>query len=193
MPAKSPSRDDPDPPTRHRRRSQLFLPASGLSPDDSVWSSQLDEMVAVERLNQRAEDERREEAARRRGFVQGQVCAFLSEGYSRAAAARAAGIRAETLSRWCRQDPAFAAAARAAEDGRQVQPKQRRRRKMTAGVQVALLRLLQTGVTRAEAAAGVGISRQTFYTWFQRLPEFRDAVLAAEDAAALARLPAGLR
>ncbi|MHB8341055.1 MAG: hypothetical protein ACYDB7_07755 [Mycobacteriales bacterium] len=177
-----------------RRSIRTFMTDPGFSPDDPAWHSQVEEMWAIERLHQRREEVRREAEALQRAFVQGQICAYLTEGYSRAAAARAAGVRPETLSRWCRTAPAFAAAAKAAEEQRRhVQPAQRRRRKMTDSMQAAIVRLLQAGMTRTGAAAEAGISPTTFYTWFQRLPDFRDAVLGAEDAAAARRLPKSAR
>jgi transposase len=160
--------------------------------DDLGFDPQRSEQWALLQVAQLREELRQEEEAKQRAFVQGQVCAYLTEGYTRAEAARAAGVRPETVSRWCRKDPAFAAAARAAEDGRRhVQPREHRRLKMTNSVQATVVRLLRTGMTRAEAAAGAGISRATFYTWLRRLPEFRDAVLGAEDAAAAIRLSGG--
>ena len=158
--------------------------------DDSGFDPQRAERWALLQVAQLREELRQEEEAKQRAFVQGQVCAYLAEGYTRSAAAQAAGVTPETVARWRRRDTTFAAAALAAEQQRQqVRQPERRRRKMTDSVQASFVGLLQAGLTRAEAAAGVGISRQTFYTWFKRLPEFRHAVLVAEDTAAALRLP----
>lgn len=120
----------------------------------SVDDRQRAELWALEQFALLREEIRFEEQAKRRAFVQGQVCAYLTEGYSRADAARAAGIRPEMVSRWCRQDPVFAAAARAAQDDRRhVRPRQHRRLKMTDSVQASVVSLLRTGISRAGARA----------------------------------------
>ena len=174
------------------RRLREFLTAP-FPADATAHDRQGAEMWALEQFARLRAEVREEEKAQRRSFIQGQVCAYLTEGYSRSAAAQAAGVTPETVSRWCRKYPAFAAAARSAEaERRQSQPQRRRRQKMTEGVQSAIVSLLEEGRTRGQAAVAAGISRQTFYTWFQRLPEFREAVLVAEDAAA-ARLPGGAK
>ena len=158
--------------------------------DNSGFDPQRSEQWALLQVAQLREELRQEEEAKQRAFVQGQVCAYLAEGYSRSAAAQSAGVAPETVARWRRRDATFAAAALAAEQQRRqsLQP-ERRRKKMTDSVQGAVVNLLQEGMTRAQASAGAGISRQTFYTWFKRLPEFHGAVLAAEDLAAARRLP----
>lgn len=124
-----------------------------------------------------------EGAVARRSFTQGQICAWIADGHTRAEAARMAGITAETLARWRRADSGFAEALRAAEQGAGTNEREHWRSKMTEGVRDALLRLLRSGATRKGAAEAVGVSRQTFYTWLNTRPDFRQAVLAAEAAA----------
>lgn len=164
------------------------LPSPGVEqPFDRV---RLEEWALVQFAELR-DEQRRGEMARRRAFVQGQVCAFLAEGYTKTAAAQAAGIRPETVARWCRKDAEFAAAVRAAqESGPRSGPREYRRLKMTDNVQEAVVRLLRSGATRGEAAAGAGISRQTLYAWLKRLPDFHASVLAAEETASARRLRA---
>jgi hypothetical protein len=149
--------------------------------DDPSFVSQLNEMWAIERLNQRAQEERREDEVRRQAFAQGQICAHVSAGCTRGEAARLVGVRPETVSRWCLKDGAFAASLKDAE-ARQY-PSAQRPRRAPESAKATVVELLAQGLTRSQAAAGSGISRQTFYTWLGRLPEFRAAVLAAEIVA----------
>lgn len=159
-------------------------------------SRELERALAQRVLAQHAELEARQ--ARRRRQVaatarrQGEVCAHLAAGMTRTQAVTAAGVGVETFNRWLRQDEEFARAVRqarrAARDPQQPRRREVRAAKMTDGVRAHLVTLLRAGMTRGQAAGAAGISRQTFYSWLRRVPEFQAAVLAAEDAAALARL-----
>jgi transposase len=51
---------------------------------------------------------------------------------------------------------------------------------MTEAVRDRITGLLAGGINRRQALEAVGVSKQTFYTWLQRAPDFRTAVLAAE-------------
>jgi hypothetical protein len=94
-----------------------------------------------------------------------------------------AGTTPETVARWRRSDPIFADNLRAAEAEGGHAERDHWRLKMTASVQEALLRLLRAGESRKDAVSAVGVSRQTFYTWYNQRPAFREAVLVAEARA----------
>ena len=177
-----------------RKRIHAFLQAGNFPLNDPAFTSQLAEMWAIERLNQLEEEQRREAEAKQRAFVQGQFCAYLAEGHSRAAAARLAGTTPETVILWCRRDDDFASAVRAVTAGQRGALRNIRRgrpTKLTESTQAAIIRLLQIGATRSQAAAGAGISRQTLYSWLRGAPDFRAAVAAAEKGATGPRLTEG--
>lgn len=129
---------------------------------------------------------RRRQEARR--VTQLDIVAMIAEGKSKADAARAVGVSIDTLYRWRREDPDFrcelANARGMFTELRTQAVRQHRPAKMTAGVRDEIVRRLREGATRGEAAAAVGVSRQTLYTWRQRVKDFALAVDAAEDAAA---------
>lgn len=132
------------------------------------------------------EELRQEGLARRRSFIQGQVCARIADGHTRAAAARLSGVTPETVGRWLRKDADFAAAVRDVECARAPAARPHWGLKMTDSLQETLVGLLREGMTRRDATAAAGVSRQTFYTWFNGRLEFRDAVLAAEASSRVA-------
>jgi len=168
-----------------RRRASSFL-ESGFPPDDPVMHGQLAEMWAIERWNQLAEETRLAEQGRRRAFVQGQLCAYLASGMTRTDAVVAAGVARSTLYRWLRDERGFREAVMTAErqgGSQRSTTKNHNPIKLGASAHDAILRQLRAGGTRGQAAAAAGVSRQTFYTWFKRFPDFRAAVLAAESAA----------
>ncbi|MHB2021764.1 MAG: helix-turn-helix domain-containing protein [Mycobacteriales bacterium] len=144
------------------------------------------------RMHERA---RQEELAHRRKAAQEQVCAHVAAGRTLTDAARLAGVTAKSVHRWRGANVEFAAQLRVArEQGRRVREHRRLERrarvvqareqhwslKMTEGVQAAVVAMLGSGMNRGQAAAAVGVSRQTLYTWLRRAPQFRQAVLAAE-------------
>jgi DNA-binding XRE family transcriptional regulator len=166
------------------RAIRKWLRYYGFEDANPVWVRELAETWAdeAERRQAAAVD-----SARRRAFQQGQVCAFIEQGRSRADAARAAGVTPETVNRWQRADPNFRRAVQNAERHRGPAPTaERQPAKMTVGVQSRIVELLGAGRTRAQAAAEAGVSRQTLYTWLRRRPDFAAAVMAAEDRASLA-------
>jgi DNA-binding XRE family transcriptional regulator len=131
-----------------------------------------------------AEAKRREAEARRRAFLQGRICEQLAAGTTRTDAAIAVGLARSTVYRWMKEDPAFREAVEATErTGATARSASRVRKplKMRSGARDVILRHLRAGSTRGQAAEAAGVSRQTFYTWFKRFPDFRDAVLAAEQ------------
>jgi hypothetical protein len=164
--------------------AKLWILLARPLPDPNIESNpqRAEEWALMEFVRLR-EELRSGEEAKRRSFVQGQICARITDGHSRASAARLSGVTTETVSRWMRADPGFAAAMAQAQGLHVVADRTHWRLKMTAPVQETLVRMLGCGVTRKEAAASVGISRQTFYTWLNQRPDFRDAVLAAEAQA----------
>ena len=140
--------------------------------------------IAKSIVRSRQEDLRLAEERVHRREIQGRICASVSLGYSKISAAERAGISRETLRLWSRDDPGFreilAEADRRGRPLRREIDRRRLPRKMTDGVRAALTTLLAEGKTRSEALAAVGVSRQTFHTWLNRQPEFRDAILRAE-------------
>ncbi|MHB2022021.1 MAG: helix-turn-helix domain-containing protein [Mycobacteriales bacterium] len=132
-----------------------------------------------------AEEKRREAETRRRVFLQGRICERLAAGMTRTDAAIAVGLARSTVYRWMKEEPAFRQAVEDAERTRAPtlrRPRVRKSLKMGPAAREAILRRLIAGGTRAQAADAAGISRQTFYTWLKRFPDFRDAVLAAETS-----------
>lgn len=174
-----------------RLRTALSAPLPDPERHDLKNPQQAEEWALLEFARLRRELEQ-EEDTKRRSFIQGQVCARVADGHSRAAAARMAGVTPETVSRWRRADPGFAEKLRTAEGGEGRPSRQHWRLKMTDSVQDAVVRRLGAGASRKEAAADAGVSRQTFYTWLKAKPDFRKAVLAAE-ARASARSHSGRR
>lgn len=166
------------------RRIRAFFDSPAFSPDDPGWHSQLAEMWAIERLNQLAEEERRAEELRQRAFLQGRFCERLAAGMTRADAAVVVGTARSTIYRWLKDDSVFREAVKEAEQsGAALRPASHLRRslKLSPTAREAIIRRLQAGGSRSEAAEAAGISRQTFYTWIKRFPEFHAAVLSAEE------------
>jgi transposase len=151
------------------------------------FDPQLEELRASLQMSLAGAEARQAENAHRRGLIEGQVCAHVAHGHTLADAARLAGVTYATVNRWRRTDPTFSGALRAAEEGARPSPREHWRLKMTASTLETLLGFLRSGMTRSEAAAGAGISRQTFYTWMKRAPEFGAAVATAEGLAAAQR------
>ena len=178
--------DDPSRPPAWVSRLRVLLSAPLPDPGVEFDRHRAEEWAVLEFARLR-EELRREELAKRRSFIQGQVCARITDGHSRAVAARLAGVTPETVAGWCRKDPVFAAAVGDAESAAGPGQREHWRLKMTAGVQEALVRLLRSGASRKDAAAAAGVSRQTLYTWVKQRPDFRQAVLAAEASARLDR------
>jgi transposase len=143
-----------------------------------------DESIAYMHESDKLRDRHREQAR-----IRTAICTEIAGGRSRAEAARIAGISAETFYRWQRDDPSFRLAVRDALRQRQsARPGASRRAfKMTPSVRTILLQRLSDGMTRAQAAASVGVSRQTLYAWLRKAPEFAAAVVRAEDTAAAVR------
>ena len=132
-----------------------------------------------------AEARRRGADARRRAFLQGRVCERLAAGMTRTDAAIAVGLARSTVYRWLKEEPAFRDAVRAAEQtgvSMRNAPQTHKPMKMRSAARETILRRLRAGSTRGQAAEAAGVSRQTFYTWLKRFPDFRDEVLAAEQA-----------
>jgi len=169
-----------------RRRIKNFLnppsrPES--SSDDPIMRSQYAEVVALAQWSQLAEEQQREHEILRRVCVQGQICAQLANGMTRTDAAIAVGVARSTMYRWLEEDLGFRRAVAEAElagSPFRITGRNRKPRKLGEPAREAILRLLRAGGTRAQAAQAAGVSRQTFYSWFKRFPDFRDAVLVAE-------------
>jgi len=141
--------------------------------------------IAANILEGRREVEEFEERRRWRVAAQAAICAAVGLGLSKSEAAMRAGVSRESVRLWARSDPSFREALRTAEErGREVRrqrPPLRAPRRMKKGVRDSITTLLSEGMTRSEALAAAGISKQTFYTWLQRSPEFKRAVLDAEN------------
>jgi DNA-binding XRE family transcriptional regulator len=147
----------------------------------------LAERIADESIAHLEEWDRAKDRYREQQRTRATICAEIATGRSRAEAAQLAGVSVETLRRWQREDPSFRIALATAMRERRSQQADRRPFKMTPSVRRMLLQRLSDGMTRAQAAASVGVSRQTFYAWLRKVPEFAVAVASAEDAAAAAR------
>lgn len=144
------------------------------------------ERVAIAQWNQLAAEERGEADAFRRACLQGQFCERLSAGMTRTDAAIAVGVARSSVYRWLKEEPGFLDAANEAElvgAPLRLPPQTGKPSKMGARVRQTILHQLQEGGSRGQAAEAAGVSRQTFYTWFKRYEDFRDAVLAAEARA----------
>lgn len=162
----------------------------GLQPSPE-YIERLTNELADREIEAAAERERVGRHYRNRLRMQGEICAHLASGMSRVDAAQAVGIGVETFYRWMKADREFLMAVqRATRQGRGQRTASRDYHplKMTRSVQEAIIQALRSGVTRGQAAASAGVSRQTLYAWLKKLPEFKSAVEAAEDAAAAARL-----
>ena len=149
--------------------------------------------LQIEAERRQVEDGAREDRRRR---VRDDVCQRLRGGAGKAASAEAAGISRDTLLLWERGDPQFRQRVRealaAGEGPRKERLRQRTPAKMRPGVRRAIVAALADGVSRGQAAARAGVSRQTFYTWLRRAPDFRRDVLDAEDTASRAVGDGGL-
>jgi transposase len=126
-----------------------------------------------------ADDARRQRNKR----IQDDVCRRLTEGASKAAAAQGAGVSRETLHDWERKDPSLKRRVRLAlSEGLDARKRAvAAPSKMVPTVLEGIVASLAGGLTRAQAIGRAGVSKQTFYTWLHRAPDFRADVLAAED------------
>ncbi|MHB8719714.1 MAG: hypothetical protein ACYDAC_12625 [Candidatus Dormibacteria bacterium] len=131
------------------------------------------------------EEAEHEAQRRRRERIQDEVCQRLSSGATKAVAAVGAGISRDTLNDWERKDPLFHRRVRQAlaEGIQRRPPRHVPPRKVRPSVLSAITTALASGMTRTEAAASAGISKQTLYAWLRRAPEFRREVVEAEQRA----------
>jgi len=155
-------------------------------PDDPAMRPQYAEMVAIERLGELVVEQQAAAEAFRRACLQGQFCERLAAGMSRTDAAIAVGASRSSVYRWLKDEPGFRDAVTDAERlgaPFRLPPRTGRPIKLGRHTREAILRQLRQGATRGQAAVAAGVSRQTFYSWFKRFEEFREAVLAAEAEA----------
>jgi transposase len=126
---------------------------------------------------------------RERLHRQGVIAAYLMMGHSKREAAERAGISRGTLLRWEKEDPFFRRGVKEAQrngaEGPFVWSSARARHptKMSLAVRLAIVEGLRQGMTRSQAATAAGVSKQTFYTWLRRRPEFEEMVVVAEREA----------
>lgn len=139
------------------------------------------------RLEFDAIDEESERAAqeRRRTRIKADVCQRLRNGATKAVAAEGAGISRDTLHAWEEKDAVFRhLVSQAAAEGIDKRPRRRTPpRKMRQATLKAITDGLASGLSRAQAAAAAGISKQTLYAWLHRAPQFQRDVLIAEKQA----------